>query len=202
MNILLTEYGNLFTNDFFLPTGDLRDLRSSYKRADIIIVTKCKADLSKEEKEKIKNEIKPLSHQQLFFTTIQYDKPYHILTKKTTELSERKEVLLVTGIANPKPLKKLLEEQSKSYYIMHYPDHHIFTIDDLKEIKKRFENIEANDKIILSTEKDSVRLMKFNNDITDLPFYIIPAKHKFLFDEDEQFKEIVTNFIQNFKPAS
>lgn len=202
MNILLTEYGNLFTNDFFLPTGDLRDLRSSYKRADIIIVTKCRADLSKEEKEKIKNEIKPLSHQQLFFTAIEYDQPYHILTKKTTRLSEEKEVLLVTGIANPKPLKKLLEEQSKLYYIMHYPDHHIFTIDDLKEIKKRFENIEATDKIILSTEKDSVRLMKFNSDITDLPFYIIPAKHKFLFDEGEHFNGIVTNFIQNFKPAA
>jgi tetraacyldisaccharide 4'-kinase len=83
---------------------------------------------------------------------------------------------------------------------MHYPDHHIFTIDDLKEINKRFENIEAPDKIILSTEKDSVRLMKFNSDITDLPFYIIPAKHKFLFEEGEHFNGIVTNFIQNFKP--
>ena len=41
LNILLTDYNNLFTRDFYLPTGDLRDLKSSYKRADIIVVTKC-----------------------------------------------------------------------------------------------------------------------------------------------------------------
>src|SRR6478735_7409996 len=34
LNILLTDYGNLFTRDFFLPTGDLRDAASSYKRAE------------------------------------------------------------------------------------------------------------------------------------------------------------------------
>ena len=52
LNILLTEYGNLFTSDFYLPTGDLRDLKSSYRRAEIIVVTKCKPDLSAEEKNK------------------------------------------------------------------------------------------------------------------------------------------------------
>lgn len=201
LNILLTEQGNLFTNDFFLPTGDLRDQRSSYKRADIIVVTKCKADLSIEEKEKIRKEVDPLPHQQIFFTTIEYGLPYHILTNQTTELDEEKEVLLITGIANPKPLKKLLEENCKTYYMNLYSDHHIFTIDDLKEIKKRFENIDATDKIILSTEKDAVRLIKFNEQITGLPLYIIPLKHKFLFNEEEAFNKIVTNFIENFKQA-
>ena len=198
LNILLTEYGNLFTRDFLLPTGDLRDLRSGYKRADIIIVTKCRPDLSADEKEKIKKEIKPLAHQKLFFTTLEYGEPYHLLSKKTIQLSGKDEVLLVSGIANPRPLKKLLEEQCRTYSMMRYPDHHIFTIDDLKEIKKRFASLGSGNKIILSTEKDAVRLVKFNNAITDLPLYILPAKHRFLFDEAEQFKSLVVNFIENF----
>lgn len=199
LNILLTDYNNLFTRDFFLPTGDLRDLQSSYKRANIIVVTKCKPDLSEEEKRNIIEEISPLSHQQIFFTAIEYGQPYHILTKKAMNLTERKEVLLVSGIANPRPLKKLLEKQSKVYDMMHYPDHHIFTIDDWKEINKRFNNIMAKNKIILSTEKDAVRLIKFDNEIADIPFYIIPIKHRFLFEEEKSFDKVVIDFIHNFK---
>ena len=199
MNILLTDYNNLFTRDFYLPTGDLRDLVSSYKRADIIVVTKCRPDLSEDEKKKITKEINPLTHQSVFFTSIEYGLPYHIITKKATSLSERKEVLFISGIANPRPLKKLLEQQSKVYDMMHFPDHHIFTIDDWKEIKKRFNSISAKNKIILSTEKDAVRLVKFNNEIDDLPFYIIPIRHHFLFGEEDRFNQAIINFIQNFK---
>ncbi len=60
LNILLTEYRDMFTRDFILPAGNLRDVKSSYKRADIIIVTKCKSHLTEEEKNEIISEIKPL----------------------------------------------------------------------------------------------------------------------------------------------
>lgn len=199
LNILLTECNNLFTRDFYLPTGDLRDVKSSYKRAEIIIVTKCRPDMSEDEKRKTSKEINPTTKQQIFFTAIEYGEIYHIKAKKTSDLSENQEVLLVTGIANPRPLKKLLEEQCKSYSLMQYPDHHIFTVDDLNEIKKKFETMEANNKIILTTEKDAVRLAKFQDDITDLPLYIIPVRHRFLFGEGEKFDDCVTSFIKNFK---
>lgn len=45
-----TDYRNLFIRDFLLPAGNLRDIRPAAKRAHIFIVTKCKTDLSKEEK--------------------------------------------------------------------------------------------------------------------------------------------------------
>src|SRR5829696_3032973 len=77
-NIILTDYGNLFTRDFFLPTGDLRDAKSSYKRAEIIVVTKCRPDLSREEKEALIKEIAPAERQKIFFATISYGVPYHI----------------------------------------------------------------------------------------------------------------------------
>src|SRR5215467_5761093 len=78
LNILLTDYNNLFTRDFYLPTGDLRDQRSNYKRADVIVVTKCKFEMTEEEADKIRKEIRPSSKQQLYFSSIQYGNPYHI----------------------------------------------------------------------------------------------------------------------------
>jgi tetraacyldisaccharide 4'-kinase len=199
LNIILTDYNNLFSKDFYLPTGDLRDLKSSYKRAEVIVVTKCKPDLTEAEREKLIIEINPLKHQQVFFTAIEYGQLYHIMTKKGIRLDSKTEVLLVTGIANPRPLKKFLEEYSSSYHMLQYSDHHIFTIDDLNEIRKKFSIIETNDKTILTTEKDAVRLAKFNNDIAELPFYVIPIRHRFLFEEGAKFDKLVTDFIQNFK---
>ncbi len=201
LNILLTEYGNLFTRDFYLPTGDLRDLKKSYKRAQVLLVTKCKPGLTAEEKEKIIIEINPVEGQAIFFTAIEYASPYHLGSKKEILLRSSTEVLLVTGIANPRPLKKMLEEHSNSYLMLQYPDHHIFSIDDLIEIKNKFNTIKTKDKIILTTEKDAVRLEKFTAEMGELPLYVIPIRHRFLFGEGEQFNNLVTNFIINFKPA-
>src|SRR5436190_3754527 len=175
LNILLTEYSNLFTRDFYLPTGDLRDLKSEYKRAEVIVVTKCKPDLTVNEKQKISEEINLQPGQTIFFASIEYGQPYHIFNHTGFSLTENTEVLLISGIANPKPLKSLLEKYSKTYYMLQYADHRIFTIDDLKEIRKRFATIETVNKIILTTEKDAVRLVKFKTEITDWPLYVIPV---------------------------
>ena len=198
LNILLTDCGDLFTRDFFLPTGDLRDQRASYKRADVIIVTKCPPAITNEEREKIISEIRPLAKQKVFFTTISYKHPYHIITKEERIISLADEILLVCGIANPKPLKNYLVQQSKTYYQLSFSDHHIYSIDDLKEIKARFDQVQATDKIIVTTEKDAVRLMKFNKELYDLPVYVLPVEHTFLFGEGIQFDGIVNNFIETF----
>jgi tetraacyldisaccharide 4'-kinase len=199
LNILLTEQDNLFTRDFYLPTGDLRDLKKSYKRAQVMVVTKCDPSLEMEERNKIIKELKPLKDQQVFFTSIQYGSIYHILSKETVVLDESMEVMLVTGIANPGPLEKLVEKHSQSYSLMQYADHHIFTIDDLREIRKRFNEMDSPGGIILTTEKDAVRLIKFNQEMAGLPLYVIPIRHHFLFGEEGVFLDRVNDFIQNFK---
>src|SRR5258705_3787184 len=90
-NILLTDNNNLFTRDFYLPTGDLRDLKSNYARADIIVVTKCKPDLLKEEKKEITENINLLGHQHIFFTTLEYGRLYHVSGKTDFILNEQTE---------------------------------------------------------------------------------------------------------------
>jgi len=198
LNILLTDYNNLFTRDWFLPTGDLRDQKKSYRRAQVIIVTKCEKDFSLKERNDTIREIKPLENQQIFFSYIRYGIPYHIITKEPFQINETIEVLLVTGIANPAPLKKFLDENSQAYYEIDYGDHHIFSIDDLKNMIRKFNNIAARQKILLTTEKDAVRLLKFQHEMKDLPFFVIPIEPGFLFHEEQRFTDLIVTFIRDF----
>jgi tetraacyldisaccharide 4'-kinase len=197
-NILLTDFNNLFTRDWFLPTGDLRDQPGSARRANIIVVTKCPPDLSLVEKNKVIKEIKPGDHQRVFFTAIAYGRPYQIITHEPWAADKTTEVLLVTGIANPIALKKQLEESFNGYDEIAFSDHHIFTIDDLKYILKRFEQIQSAGKIILTTEKDAVRLQKFSHQLESLPVFVMPIQPVFLFNEENQFTRLITTFIQEF----
>jgi tetraacyldisaccharide 4'-kinase len=199
LNILLTQYDDLFTNDFFLPTGDLRDQRSSYKRADIIIITKCPMTLDETERKEIVNEIEPQAHQKIFFTAIEYGVPYHISNNSFRKITHEDEVLLVCGIANPKPLKEYLFDTAATYYQMDYNDHHIFRIDDLKDMRKKYDHIDADRKMIITTEKDAVRLIKFTDELHDMHLYVLPIRHRFLFNAGTEFDEIVVKFIREFK---
>jgi len=199
LNILLTEYRNLYTRDLMLPAGDLRDVRISSKRADIIIVTKCEPGLTEEKKAAVTNEIGPLPGQRIFFTEIIYGEPYHLFTKERIGLSEDMHALLVCGIANPHPLKEYLNTRLHSYDMIRYPDHHIFNSDNLSEIKKHFGKIYGQKKILLTTEKDGVRLKKFVSEMAELPVYVIPIEHRFLFGEEGEFRELLINFIAKFE---
>jgi tetraacyldisaccharide 4'-kinase len=198
-NILLTDYSNLYTRDWFLPTGDLRDEPRSCKRARVIMVTKCPRDMSASDQAAIRKEISPAEGQHLYFTTLDYGEPYHIIHRYPVHISLDHEVLLVTGIANPRSLKQYLLDQTKTYYEMAYSDHHIFTIDDLKDIKKKFEGITAEKKFIITTEKDAVRLVKFEQELQDLPVFVLPIGHHFLNGEAHSFLHLIVNFIQTFK---
>jgi len=198
-NILLTDYNNLYTDDFFIPTGDLRDERKSAKRANIIVVTKCPADLSIEERDEIIEKLYPEQHQHVFFTTIAYETPYHIYhPQEQWVLTMRDEVLLVCGIANPMPLKHYLHEHTHTYYQLSYSDHHIFSIEDLQEMKSKFEEIKAKNKLILTTEKDAVRLVKYTEELHDIPLYVLPIKPAFLFDAATQFNQLVRSYVAQF----
>jgi len=179
LTILLTEHSNLFTRDFYLPTGDLRDLKSRYKEADIIVVTKCDPFLTLDSKKSIINELKPLPSQKIFFTKLTYGDPYHLLSKQPIQFDANTEVLLVTGISNPIPLKKWVEHNTAYYRQLQYRDHHIFTADDLKEMLQEFNKLTPGKGILLTTEKDAVRLEKFEKTVQDLPFFVIPVCHEF-----------------------
>ncbi len=200
LNIILTEYKNLYTRDFILPAGDLRDTKLSAKRADIIVITKCKPGLSAEEKNELIKEIDPSEKQAIFFTKITYGLPYHLFNKDIIEIKHDTDILLICGIANPKPLKEFLNVKVNTYDMLRYADHHIFDIDDLEEIQTHFKKISSLNKLILTTEKDAVRLEKFEIQLKDFPIYVLPIMHTFLFNEENIFNDRVINFVRSFQP--
>lgn len=199
LNILLTDYSNLFTRDFFLPTGDLRDARSSAKRAQVVVVTKCPPEITDAEKEQVKQSLSLQPEQELYFSAIGYHTPYHIITKEKKPLQPDMEALLVTGIARPQAIKKYLAGELHSYNCITFRDHHIFDIDDLRQIKKEFSFIGNKNAIILTTEKDAVRLVKFGKELDGLPLYVLPIETQILFEAEEKLVTTVTTFINSFK---
>ncbi|WP_317162579.1 tetraacyldisaccharide 4'-kinase [Flavicella marina] len=156
---LLTGYDNRFTKDFVLPTGELRESRFGVNRAHAIVVTKCPADLTNEQQLSIVNEIKPNKKQQVFFSSIEYDDVVNS-NSNTIRVGDlvNYEVVLVTGIAKPKPLLDFLRSKNISFKHVEFPDHHHFEETDIRNIKNIYKEIETDNKIILTTEKDFTRL--------------------------------------------
>lgn len=72
LSILLTAYGNLYVDDTYLPTGNLRDTKREARRADLIVVTKCPPGLGRSERRAIEKQLHPESHQQVLFSCLEY----------------------------------------------------------------------------------------------------------------------------------
>ena len=187
--ILLTKYDDLFTNDFLLPTGNLRESRLGAKRANIIVVTKCPFDLEEVEKKNIKRKLQQYK-KEVYFTTISYaDK---ISGNQQLSIGELKkfEVLLITGIANPNPLLEFLTEKEIKFTHLKFADHHHFTTNEIEEIKQKFEVINVDKKLILTTEKDYTRL---SSKLKELSF--LQIKTRFL-EAENTFNDLVKSHIQ------
>ncbi|MGJ8759738.1 MAG: tetraacyldisaccharide 4'-kinase [Polaribacter sp.] len=187
--ILLTKYDDLFTDDFLLPTGNLRESRSGAKRADVILVTKCPVNLTESSKNSIKQKLKKF-HKKVFFTTISYDDQTAGSDSILVNDLKDYDVLLITGIANPTPLLSFLTEKNVNFKHLKFPDHHHFTDNEIEIIKKEYTNLKSSKKLILTTEKDYVRL---ENRVEVLSFLGIQTS---FLEEQEVFNSILNNHIQ------
>lgn len=190
--ILLTSFGNLYVDDIVLPAGNLREKKEGSKRAQIIIVTKCPDKLSEEEQFEISKKLKPELDQTIFFTKIKYHDAIVRFKEeiKIEDLNQFK-VLLVTGIANPKPLLEFLKNKKINFIHLKFPDHHNFSSNDKKNIHIAFEELKSEKKIILTTEKDYVR----NFSEKDKNIYYLPIQTEFL-DNEIDFNKIIYNYVQ------
>lgn len=188
-NILLTSYNNLYVDDTMLPTGNLREKISGAERAKAIIVTKCPFNLNEEEQFKIAQRLNPTLYQTVFFTTIEYDVEIQGSSKIKLDDLSNYEVLLVTGIANPTPLTNFLKEKKVIFEHLKYTDHYFFTESDIVNIELKYNQLKSKRKIILTTEKDYVRIFdKFEK------LHYIPIKTKFI-NHKTDFDNLILNYV-------
>ena len=183
--ILLTSYGELFSDDFILPTGNLRESRSGAKRANVVIVTKCPSVLSFEQQNDIRKRLKLSNNQDLYFTFIEYD-DFVFGGNQKIDVSqiEKNPKALVAGIAKPQPFFDYL--QNEMDVCLTFPDHHNFNDKDILEIKK----LAKNNKII-TTEKDFVRL---KGSLPNEQLFYLPIKSAFL-SGSENFNKTILNYV-------
>mgnify|MGYP003583851050 CR=1 FL=1 len=187
--ILLTSYGDLYSDDFMLPTGNLRESRSGAERASIIVVTKCPKILTDDEQSEIRLKLK--SSQQVFFTFIDYDIFIFGKNEKIAVGEIKSESkLLLAGIAKPKPFFDYLKNENDECLI--FPDHHHFSDADLDSIQNK-----ANGKKIITTEKDYVRL-KDSKLVSQL--YYLPIKSTFI-NHQQNFDVSILEYVKtNLEP--
>ena len=178
--ILLTPFETPWFRDCVLPAGNLRESARGKKRADLVVVTKCPESLSKKELEDYTNQLALEPHQNLFFTSIRYDKNVYGASQMQLKSFVQSPFVLVTGIATAKPLTSYLDQLGAKYKHLEYGDHHLFSASDRQ-------NILSSGLPILTTEKDYVRLKPYLKDV-----YYLPISVRFLADED-QFKDIISN---------
>lgn len=192
LKILLTEYHKLYVYDYPFPAGNLREGRKSAKQAQIIVVTKSPADIDEKKALWIKKELQVQPNQTLFFSSIIY-KELIPLTQAARDLSleNAPEIIVIAGIANPKPLLSHLEQHYSKITLFDFPDHHQFTAEDLQSIQSKYFSIPQQKAIIVTTEKDWMRLKGIQeNCLLLLPVFSIPIEIRFLFEEDSFISKI------------
>ena len=194
--VLVTDYHQPFFKDHVFPSGMLRESRKNISRADMVVVTKCPPDISSDQRIWFEDQIKKYYELPVFFSTIQYQRPCSFSTGE--ELLEYPPVLLVTGIAKPDPLVKYVSSRYKLLEHLRFKDHHNYSGKELEEIKHRFQGFTAESPIMLTTEKDMVRLIPHQKLLEDLPIFYIPIESVFIEDED-RFNSLILNYIENNK---
>ena len=206
LNILLSDSHRLFTRDALLPRGRLREPAANAKRANLIIVTKCEADMQANDFQVIEQEVKPSTEQEVFFSRIVYGDLQPVFEQKTSvrvlpDITPNTEVLLVSGIASPKPLEQEIRKYTKHIQSMAFPDHHAFSKEDIRRIHEAFCRLSSTNRIMITTEKDAARL----RDISSLPeewlshLYCLPITIGFCQDKEKLFQEIIFKHIQSYE---
>ncbi len=202
INILITPAYDLYSHDILLPAGRLREPIDSAKRADIVIVSKCPVDFDYQNMLEIKASLNPLGHQLLLFSRYVYNQPYHILNQSIrTNLTSTTRIILISAIASSSYLLDHLKTISSDIINLEYEDHHLYSTKDMEYLLKVYTENKTENAIILTTEKDAIRLQLQSKFILEknLPIFALPIKVEFLFDQGQTFntqiKEALLNFI-------
>jgi tetraacyldisaccharide 4'-kinase len=193
LHILLTPYDDLYTDDEVLPAGNLRESVKGAGRAQIIVVTKCPENLNEQEQFLTAKKLNAGLNQTVFFSKVIYSN-FVFSTQDKIPLNQLSDyqVVLITGIAKPEDLLKKLESLGITFQHFSFPDHHNFTKKEIQHIQKTFDDIKTKKKIILTTEKDYVRIFDRLDNI-----YYIPIQTDFI-SHREDFDKMILQYVEQY----
>lgn len=198
-NILLFDYPRLSEDKFLLPVGNYRDLFNRRKNADIVIISKCPEDIAEECRLKVEQSLNLPPDIPVYFSFLTYGAPVALYLHEQDPLmlfNQGLDVLLISGIANPKPLQEYLQPRVASLKIVTYPDHHLFSLQDVTGFLAKFDAMQSRSKCIFTTEKDAMRLKDeaFVSLLGGYPVYYIPIEAHFLQPDEQLFEQAVWEY--------
>lgn len=199
LNILLTDYHNLYPNDFLFPAGQLRDVIAAAKRADIIVVTKTPKVFSPFTRRGLTEIIHPKPYQRLYFSYLSYGRMIPVSESAKVPVPGRiSTIVMFCGIANPYPLQEFLQKKCTELITIDFPDHHIFTQKDMHRIVNEYENVLGRSKIIVTTEKDAMRLIDspYFSLFKNIPLFYVPVEVKFHESEQQSFDQQLNEYVR------
>jgi tetraacyldisaccharide 4'-kinase len=198
--ILLSDYHHLYTNDYMIPTGMLREKAKGAKRADFIIITKTPRILSPIIRRQISKSLKIRQHQKLFYSYISYDEPvpFKYSGAKGPAAQKYSYIIMVAGVANSYPLQEYLRTICNELIVIDFNDHHLYSDRDLERITKEYQSIISKDKVIFTTEKDAARLdsQEFAGVLEKMPVYYIPIRISFHDCDEGRLDNLILDYVQ------
>jgi tetraacyldisaccharide 4'-kinase len=205
ISVLLTDYSKLYAEDYLIPVGTLRDVVSASKRADIIIVTKTDRVLSPISKQRVLETLKPEADQPVYFSYIDYGHFKAFPGSEEFKIPENiSKIILFTGIVNHYPLEEHLRFQCNELVTLNFPDHHIYSKNDLQKIKKVYDSAYENKKLIVTTEKDAMRLLNspYLSELNYLPLFYVPIRVRLHGTDGVSFNKQILEYVKKNKRHS
>lgn len=175
-NILLIDHDNPPFNDNLLPFGRLRDLPEQIKRADYVIVTKCPPEVSDDARLLWIQKLRLNPKQNILFSKIEYGEPMPIFDEGDKRYTYSRYAVLITGIANPKPMEYHLSNSYKIENKVHFRDHYNYSEYDARVFNKIAAKLPKA--VIFTTEKDSQRICNLQslNEETKRKMFYFPIE--------------------------
>ena len=206
-SILLSDFNRPMASDHLIPFGSLREGRHNARRADIILITKTPAGISPIERRLIVTDVSKMPYQNLYFTTLKYMEPVPVFENIPSVFNlgwnsyTGNGAVLVTGIANPKPLAEHLGKIFSEIIHLPFPDHHDFTGEDVATISRAWNELKSPVRYLMTTEKDAMRLRESGKISEDLKpaFYYIPVCIDFLNNDKEEFDKLIIEYVRKNK---
>lgn len=186
INVVIVDSTRPYYEDDYLPAGTLRDKPESLDRAHYFIVTKCPVDMSPLDQRVWRMNLHKIAYQRVYFTRVIPTPPVAQFPTQNV-LNEGDEVIVMSGIGNPKAFISDVKRKYNVVGTITFPDHHVYSVADIERIVAKLEKHPKA--MLLTTEKDTVKLRRSRRvpDIMRERLFYQPVQVEFLEGSDVDF---------------